>query len=205
MDKAVHCRASWKWQKTPNTWSLQRRLQDGQAGKVARGNRLKVEMKAVAAGGKPGEITIKATPTLPVRKRLEIVEPEVPQRIDSRQTSPGSSAVTEPLTPPVRRNTEAAAQIIPAPVPLAEPTEEVRKGLGNWLADKPVLNLHNTMAKWDSEVADTIFDNNRNLAKTSVESEHRAIRADLASAQYEMEDIVAKAASAWGVSVAACH
>ena len=57
------------------------------------------------------------------------------------------------------------------------------------------------MSKWDSEVADTIFDNNRNLAKTSVESEHRAIRADLASAQYEMEDIVSKAAKARGASL----
>lgn len=167
---------------------------------VAHGNRLKAEMKAVAAGGKPGEITIKATPTLPVRKRLEIVEPAVPQRIDSRQTSPGSPAVTEPWTPPVRRNTEAAAQVVPAPV-LAEPAEEVRKGLGNWLADRLYWNAHNTMAQWDSEVADTIFDNNRNLAKTSVESEHRAIRADLASAQYEMEDIVSKAAKARGASL----
>lgn len=136
-----------------------------------------------------------------VKKVEDFPEQELHRHINNfvGPVQPGKTPVGEKPKVTVE---EVAASRIPAPAPvLAEPAEEVRKGLGNWLADRLYWNAHNTMSKWDSEVADTIFDNNRNLAKTSVESEHRAIRADLASAQYEMEDIVSKAAKARGASL----
>lgn len=136
-----------------------------------------------------------------VKKVDDFPEQELHQHIKNfvGPVQPGKTPVGEKPKVTVE---EVAASRIPVPAPvLAEPAEEVRKGLGNWLADRLYWNAHNTMSKWDSEVADTIFDNNRNLAKTSVESEHRAIRADLASVQYEMEDIVSKAAKARGASL----
>lgn len=136
-----------------------------------------------------------------VKKVEDFPEQELQQHIKNF-VGPAQPGKTPVGAKPKVTVEEAAASRIPVPAPvLAEPAEEVRKGLGNWLADKLYWNAHNTMSKWDSEVADTIFDNNRNLAKTSVESEHRAIRADLAYAQYEMEDIVSKAAKARGASL----
>ena len=149
-----------------------------------------LEGAAVSMISKGGKLT---------RKVEDFPEQELRQHIDNfiGPVQPGST----PLGPkPKVTPAEAVASRSVAPV-LDEPPESVRKGLGNWLADKLYWNAHNTMSKWDPEVADTLLDNNRNLSKTSVESEHRAIRADLAAAQYEMEDIVAKAAKARGASL----
>lgn len=107
---------------------------------------------------------------------------------------------TTPMGPKPKVTPAQAAASAVAPV-LAESEPVVRKGLGAWVADKLYWNAHNTLSKWDSEVADKLLDNNRNLGITSVESQHRAIRAELHAAQYEMEEIVAKAAKARGASL----
>lgn len=125
-------------------------------------------------------------------------EQELQRHIDNFQgpLRPG----TTPMGPkPKVTPAQAAAS---ATVDLStEPAEVVQKGLGSRIAEKLYWNANKTMGKWDQEVADTILDNNSALGKTSVESQRRAIRADLSQVQYEMEDIISNAAKQRGASL----
>lgn len=142
----------------------------------------------VAKGGK----VVKALDDFP--------EQELQRHIDNFQ-GPLRPGMTPAGPKPKVSQAEAAASRGVSADEAAVPVETVRKGLGARIADKLYWNANRTMGKWDQNVADVLLDNNSALGKTSVESQRRAIRADLSMAQYEMEDIVAAAAKARGASL----
>lgn len=62
--------------------------------------------------------------------------------------------------------------------------DEIAKNLGMKLS----WNLHKTIAKWNPKVANLMVDNPLDPAGDSIESQRRAIRADMSSMQYSYED-----------------
>lgn len=65
--------------------------------------------------------------------------------------------------------------------------------LAQRLAMKFGWNLHKTLGNWNKEVADLLVSNPLDQASDSIESQRRAIRADLSAVQYQYEGALLKA------------
>ena len=136
------------------------------------------------------------------RGTKEYVDELVPEQRVQREVAPGKF-VTDIIPATTRRMEkvkpkvtpeEAAASRQPIEPEQAEAlVEDVEKTWAQRAGEKLQWNMRKQMASYGKvgeEIADLLFDNNSNLAKTSVESHHRSIRAGLTTHQRIFEDIL---------------
>jgi len=88
---------------------------------------------------------------------------------------------------------EVQGVALAAPPAAVQGIVQKQNKLAKQLGMKLGWNAHKTLAKWNKGVADLLIDDPTNMKGNSVESQRRAIRADLSAVQYTFEDSLLKA------------
>lgn len=151
---------------------------------------------AVVFKGKKAVPRDKGQPTSELRKQADVLAgdtplPPTPDATVAR-TMLGDTAA-DFMGPPIPKTPAAPPTIA------GGATELLEQGTPG-VASALYWNTHKTLAKWNPRVADLVVDNNSNLGINSVESIHRAVRADLHQMQYVAEDLLSKEMARQGAS-----